>query len=91
MHGSHLSRIETGRIVPSLETLQRLQWALDAPLYEFFLEDGQTPPQKAAKGNGKSERLLDAREARLLDMFSRMEARNQDVILSLAETVGKLR
>ncbi len=88
MHGSHLSRVETGRIVPSLETLQRWAWALDTPLYEFFLEEGQTPLPDAAKG-GKSARLLDSREERLLDLFARMEARNQDLILSLADSVDK--
>lgn len=89
MHGSHLSRVETGRIVPSLETLQRWAWALDAQLYEFFLEDGQTPPPGTDKGGGQTPRFVDSREERLLDLFCRMDARNQDLILSLAESVDK--
>lgn len=87
MHGSHLSRVETGRIVPSLETLQRWAWALDAQLYQFFLEDGQTPPPGAT--GGASVRAVDSREERLLHLFSRMSVRNQDLILSLAESVDK--
>jgi transcriptional regulator with XRE-family HTH domain len=89
MHGSHLSRVETGRIVPSLETLQRWAWALDAELYQFFLEDGQPVAPGATKGSGKSARLLDSREERLLDLFGRMAPRNQDLILSLAESVDR--
>ena len=89
MHGSHLSRVETGRIVPSLETLQRWAWALDAQLYEFFLEDGQTPPPGTVKGCGQTARFVDSREERLLDLFCRMDGRNQELILSLAESVDK--
>lgn len=87
MHGSHLSRVETGRIVPSLETLQRWAWALDAELYQFFLEDGQTLPPGATKHG--VVRSLDGREERLLDLFGRMDVRNQDLILSLAESVDR--
>jgi transcriptional regulator with XRE-family HTH domain len=89
MHGSHLSRVETGRIVPSLETLQRWAWALDAQLYEFFLEDGQTLPPGTVKRGGQTARLIDSREERLLDLFCRMDPRNQDLMLSLAESVDK--
>jgi transcriptional regulator with XRE-family HTH domain len=89
MHGSHLSRVETGRIVPSLETLQRWAWALDAELYQFFLEEGQTAAAGAVKGNGKPARFLDSRQERLLDLFARMAPRNQDLILSLAESVDR--
>lgn len=89
MHGSHLSRVETGRIVPSLETLQRWAWALDAQLYEFFLEDGQAPPAGVVENKGRSARLLDSRQERLLDLFGRMDSRNQELILSLAESVDK--
>jgi len=87
MHGSHLSRVETGRIVPSLETLQRWAWALEAELYQFFLEDGQTVPPGAI--NHGAVRVLGSREERLLDLFGRMEVRNQDLILSLAESVDR--
>ena len=87
MHGSHLSRVETGRIVPSLETLQRWAWALDAELYQFFLEDGQNLPPGAI--NHGAMRSLGSREERLLDLFGRMDVRNQDLILSLAESVDR--
>lgn len=89
MHGSHLSRVETGRIVPSLETLQRWAWALDAQVYEFFLEDGQTLPPDVLDSNRRATRLLDPREERLMDLFGRMDTRNQDLILSLAESVDR--
>src|SRR5690242_11159931 len=39
----YISRIENGRTVPSLETLERFAAALDVPLYEIFYGLGQTP------------------------------------------------
>lgn len=87
MHGSHLSRVETGRIVPSLETLQRWAWALDTELYEFFLAEGQTLPPGAR--TGRTMRVLELREERLLELFGRMDVRSQDLVLSMAESVDK--
>lgn len=85
---SHLSRIETGRIVPNLDTLQRWAWALHAEVYEFFLDDGQIPPG-VLKGDRKPAHFPGSREERLLDLFRCMDARNRDLILSLAELVGR--
>src|SRR6266581_8592486 len=39
----YISRVENGRTVPSLETLERFAAALDVPLYELFYDLGQSP------------------------------------------------
>jgi transcriptional regulator with XRE-family HTH domain len=38
-----LSRIECNRFKPSLDTLESLALAMDAPIVEFFANDGETP------------------------------------------------
>jgi transcriptional regulator with XRE-family HTH domain len=37
----YISRIENGRTVPSLETLERFAAALDIPLYQLFYSPGE--------------------------------------------------
>jgi transcriptional regulator with XRE-family HTH domain len=39
----YISRIENGYTVPAIETLERLAWALEVPLYRLFY-DGKEPP-----------------------------------------------
>ncbi|PYV26996.1 MAG: hypothetical protein DMG24_05820 [Acidobacteria bacterium] len=34
----HISRVENGHTVPTLETLERLASVLDIPLYQLFYE-----------------------------------------------------
>jgi transcriptional regulator with XRE-family HTH domain len=41
---SYISRVEHGRIVPSLETLERLAKALNVPLYRLFCSEKVTAP-----------------------------------------------
>ena len=44
---SYVSRIEHGRTIPSLETLEKFAKALEVPLYQFFYE-GEEPPKTAS-------------------------------------------
>jgi transcriptional regulator with XRE-family HTH domain len=39
----HISRVENGRTVPGIETLEKMARALDVPLYRLFY-DGEKPP-----------------------------------------------
>ena len=39
----HVSRVENGHTVPSIETLEKLARALEIPLYQLFY-DGEDPP-----------------------------------------------
>jgi transcriptional regulator with XRE-family HTH domain len=51
LKSSHLSRVENGHTVPSMETLERLARALDTPLYQLLYEHAELPtaPDTAAK------------------------------------------
>ncbi len=40
---SYVSRLEHGRTIPSLATLEKFAQALEVPLYQFFY-DGEAPP-----------------------------------------------
>jgi transcriptional regulator with XRE-family HTH domain len=44
---SYVSRLEHGRTIPSLATLEKFALALDVPLYLFFY-DGDRPPKASA-------------------------------------------
>jgi transcriptional regulator with XRE-family HTH domain len=44
---SYVSRLEHGRTIPSLATLEKFAQALEVPLYHFFY-DGNEPPKTAS-------------------------------------------
>ena len=44
---SYISRLEHGRTIPSLATLEKFAQALEVPLYQFFY-DGEEPPKAAS-------------------------------------------
>jgi transcriptional regulator with XRE-family HTH domain len=39
----YISRVENGHTVPSIDTLEKLAWALEIPMYQLFY-DGNKPP-----------------------------------------------
>jgi transcriptional regulator with XRE-family HTH domain len=49
----YISRVENGHTVPSIETLEKLARALEAPLYQLFY-DGEEPPKLPTLLKGKS-------------------------------------
>lgn len=44
---SYVSRLEHGRTVPSLATLEKFARALEVPMYHFFYEGAQPPDRKS--------------------------------------------
>src|SRR5438046_8837906 len=40
----YISRVENGHTIPSIETLQKMDRALEVPMYQLFY-DGETPPE----------------------------------------------
>jgi transcriptional regulator with XRE-family HTH domain len=47
LHRCYLSRVEHGHTAPSVQTLEKLAWAFDMPLYQL-LYDGEGPPKPRA-------------------------------------------
>lgn len=67
---SYVSRLEHGRTIPSLATLEKFALALDVPVYHFFY-DGATPPKasslpQAVQAPGGDNWGLDGDSARYL-------------------------
>ena len=72
---SYVSRLEHGRTIPSLATLEKFALALDVPLYLFFY-DGDTPPKASAlpqavqSANGDDHWGLNGDSARYLQRLT---------------------
>jgi transcriptional regulator with XRE-family HTH domain len=91
----HISRVENGRTVPGLETLEKMARAFDVPLYQLFY-DGEKPPQLAnlskrkAEGeigwgaSGKDARFL----AQLCRVLGRVHESDRKLLLSLAQKMA---
>jgi transcriptional regulator with XRE-family HTH domain len=45
----YISRVENGRTVPAIETLEKLARAMEVPIYALF-DDGEKPPAAASGG-----------------------------------------
>jgi len=90
----YISRVENGRTVPSLETLERFAAALDVPLYRFFYTGEEPPPAPDLTPRETSEEL--AREndraqseavffLALKDLMARTEEADREVLLAVAK------
>ena len=93
----HISRVENGRTVPGIETLEKMARALEVPLYRLFY-DGEKPPalKNALKRRSDNEAWgADGREARFLLQLRRSLGRLQDddrqLLLSLAQKMANRR
>jgi len=89
----HISRVENGYIVPSIETLEKLALACAVPLYELFY-DGEKPPKlldnakdrtrEAEWGStGKDARFL----RKLQECLRKMGARDRQLLFGFAYQV----
>src|SRR5215475_1822306 len=89
---SYVSRLEHGRTIPSVATLEKFAQALEVPLYQLFY-DGEEPPNlaslpaafRSSNGdnwgtNGDSARLL----SRLWKLLPRITEADRKVLLHLA-------
>jgi transcriptional regulator with XRE-family HTH domain len=87
----YISRVENGHVSPSMETLEKITRALRVPLFHVFYS-GEKPPvartETIPKGWGSTGR--DARTLeRLRRLLSRMNAREVDLLMTVAQTTVK--
>jgi len=94
----HISRVENGFMVPTVESLEKFARALEIPTYQLLYE-GEGPPKlpnlpkrKTADetlwgSHGKEARML----AQFCRLFSRMEEEEDDqkVVLLMAQKMTK--
>jgi len=93
---SHVSRVENGHTIPSVETLEKFARALEVPIYQLFY-DGEEPPKlpnlprrKSADdiawgSKGKDARLV----AQFCRLFSRMEEGDLGMVLFIAQKMAR--
>ena len=92
----HISRVENGFMVPTVESLEKFARALEVPTYQLLC-DGEEPPKlpnlpkrKTTDDilwgrHGKEARML----AQFCRLFSRMEERDLGVVLLIAQKMAK--
>jgi len=93
----YLSRVENGHTIPSVETLEKLAYALGVPLYRLFY-DGETPPalskacresvaQAARERPGKDTGLVN----QLRVLLGQMEEERRELLLHLVKKIAMRR
>ena len=92
----HISRVENGFMVPTVESLEKFARALGVPIYQL-LYDGEEPPKllnlpkrKTANdilwgSHGKEARML----VQFCRVFSRMEEADLRVVLLMAKKMAR--
>ena len=91
----YISRVENGHTVPALETLEKMAYALEIPLYQLFY-DGDEPPKSSglSRGDapegttwvhsGKDRRTLE----RLIGFLNRMDESDRKLVLFMAQKIS---
>lgn len=79
----HISRLENGHSVPSIETVQKFAAALGVPLYQLFY-DGEEPPKPKEKARTKQARQIE----RLRGLLSRMTPEDRATLLAIASRMA---
>jgi transcriptional regulator with XRE-family HTH domain len=86
---NHVSRVENGYIVPSVETLEKWAYALNMPLFQLMYE-GEEPPKPLKLSSKNDEKLWgnSRREAselnRLRHFLAKMDETDRKILLALA-------
>src|SRR5713101_5061393 len=93
---AYISRVENGHTVPSVETLEKLARALEAPLYQLFYDGEEAPKlphlpkQKTAEetawgSTGKQARVL----SKFRRLLARMSESDQNLLLHMAQKMSR--
>ena len=87
----YISRLENGRSVPALETLEKLAPAFDLPLYQLFYDGNKTPlvPKSVRGDDGWGAKGKDARTFnRFRRLLRRTNARDRELLMSVGNQDG---
>jgi transcriptional regulator with XRE-family HTH domain len=89
----YVSRVENGHTVPSLETLEKIARALEAPLYQLFYSEGGAPKSNLHSKTPKDDWASRGKGHRVLRKFqiaiSKMSDGDRDLLLQMAGTVKR--
>ena len=85
----YVSRVENGRTIPNVETLEKFARALKIPLYRLFTNHETANVPKLLTAKRKAEWGLDAKHHSELRVFARafrrLDDRKQKLLMGLAQ------
>ena len=81
----YVSRVENGRIVPSLDTLQRFANALEVEVYQLFYE-GEGKPEPAVPGITEP---VDGSDKKLLALLRDVNEADRELVLAVARKMAQ--
>jgi transcriptional regulator with XRE-family HTH domain len=93
----YISRVENGHTVPCLDTLAKLAKALEVPMYQLFLHNGEKPagpprlPKRSAGDNlewgsaGKDGRVL----GQFRRLLPRLKESNRKLLIHMAQKMAQ--
>ncbi len=92
----HISRVENGHLVPSVETLEKLARALEVPLYQLFYERKKRPllphlPKRKLTAKimwGTTRKEISFWE-KLRGLLARMGGGDRQLLLHMAQKMAK--
>jgi transcriptional regulator with XRE-family HTH domain len=92
----YISRVENGHTVPSIETLEKLAWALEIPLYRLFYDGEEPPPLPKLPKRLTADEIAwgsSGKDARLLSQFRRqlssMDEGGRRFLLFMAQKMAR--
>jgi transcriptional regulator with XRE-family HTH domain len=91
----YVSRVERGRTIPNLETLEKFANALEIPLYRLFTDGESVRIPKLLSTNGEFARQIGGSHRRdlhlLASAFSRMGEHRRSLLVGLARKMARRR
>jgi transcriptional regulator with XRE-family HTH domain len=90
----YISRVENGHTVPAIETLEKLAWALEVPMYQLFHEgEAEASVRKSKHSEGQDLFGTGGAEAgylsKLRKAMSKLKPKEQKLILHTAQRMAK--
>jgi transcriptional regulator with XRE-family HTH domain len=90
---SYISRVENGRTIPAMETLEKIAHALEMHLYQVFYEGDDLPPLPSTKHSNGNEWGSSGQSAlycrKLVDCLSRMDNADRLLLFAMAKEAAK--
>ena len=97
LYRCYLSRIENGRTIPTIATLEKMARALEIHTYQLFYE-GEKSPEPSVIARGRTHKPgwgSTGKEARFLRELQRclgkMQERDRQILLRFAATISRFR
>ena len=91
----YISRVENGHTIPSIETLEKLARALEAPMYRLFYDGEKPKGLSLPKSQNSSDNLWGnkGQDLKLIRQFQKLlpkiDAKNRGILMHTASKMQK--